>query len=143
MSDDLRPGVLSHGTLEIKNIQESIRFYRDFLLMRVIHHLPKACIIWLQEGWYIVCVENANAREMPVLNHFGINVDSREAVDRWHERAVREREQYGIANITSPKVAHGSYQFYLKDRDNNWWEFQYDDSIFPKIRAVAGGETKA
>ena len=32
---------------------------------------------------YIVCVENPNAREMPMRNHFGIDVESREDVDRW------------------------------------------------------------
>lgn len=138
MTDEASPGVLSHGTLEIRDVQESMRFYRDFLRMKVSQHFPKGCLIWLQDGWYVVCIENPNAREMPLLNHFGIDVMSREAVDRWHERAMREQEQYGISKITTPKELHGAYQFFLKDRDNNWWEIQHDSNAAAHMRAAAG-----
>ncbi|AKT41358.1 VOC family protein [Chondromyces crocatus] len=137
MSASTSPGVLSHGTLEVRNVDESVRFYRDFLGMKVIYDVPKACVIWLHESWYIVCVENPNAREMPMLNHFGIDVESREAVDQWYERAVRERDLHGISTITRPKVLHEAYQFYLRDRDHNWWEFQHDTTTFARMRAMA------
>lgn len=143
MTDETSPHVLSHGTLEIKDVQASMRFYRDFLQMKVSQHVPKGCLIWLQEGWYIVCIENPKAREMPLLNHFGIDVGSQEAVDRWHERAVRKQEQYGISKITTPKVLHGAYQFYLKDPDNNWWEIQHDRFASAHVRAAAGGVKSA
>jgi catechol 2,3-dioxygenase-like lactoylglutathione lyase family enzyme len=121
----LKPGILTHGTLEVRDIQQSMRFYREFLLMDVIQHLPIACRISLGGNWYIVCLEAKQSRDMPLLNHFGIDVDSREAVDRWHERAVAQKEAYGLSEISSPRSSHGAYQFYLRDRDQNWWEFQH------------------
>src|SRR5690242_18822958 len=125
MTHETPPPAISHGTLEIKDVQASMRFYREFLQMNVIQHVPVGCVIWLHEGCYVVCIENPKAREMPLLNHFGIDVGSREAVDRWYERAVKERERYGISKITTPKELHGAYQFFLKDQDNNWWELQH------------------
>jgi catechol 2,3-dioxygenase-like lactoylglutathione lyase family enzyme len=138
MSDETILPTLSHGTLEIRDVQESLRFYRDFLHMKAVQHVPFGCCIWLREGWYIICLENNKAREMPLLNHFGIDVGSREEVDAWYERAVREQEHYGISKITSPRDIHDAYQFYLKDRDNNWWEIQYDAGNMARVRAAAG-----
>ncbi|EYF08124.1 hypothetical protein [Chondromyces apiculatus] len=28
------------------------------------------------------------------------------------------------------------YQFYLRDLDSNWWEFQYDTSTYAQMRAA-------
>lgn len=138
MTVDTTPVTLSHGTLEIRDVQASMRFYRDFLGMKAVSHVPKGCLLWLQASWYIVCVENPKAREMPLLNHFGINVGSREAVDLWHERAVKEQGQYGISKITTPKDLHNAYQFFLKDQDSNWWEIQFDGGAAFQLLKDAG-----
>lgn len=127
----VKPGVLTHGTLEIKDVQKSMPFYRDFLNMEVIQHIPFGCRITLGGEWYIICLETKERHEMPLFNHFGIDVESREEVDRWYERAIAEKDIYGLKKISKPKAQHGSYQFYLNDCDDNWWEIQHyegDDS---------------
>jgi catechol 2,3-dioxygenase-like lactoylglutathione lyase family enzyme len=121
----IRPMILSHGTLEITDVQESMRFYRDFLGMEVIQHVPFGCRIAIGAEWYVVCLEVKHAHDMPLFNHFGFDCASREDVDAWRERAVAEREAYGITEITPAKATHGSYGFFLRDRDRNWWEIQY------------------
>ncbi len=121
----IRPMILTHGTLEITDVQESMRFYRDFLGMEVVQHVPFGCRIALGADWYIVCLEVKHAHNMPLFNHFGFDCASREDVDAWHQRAVAEKDAYGIQEITPPKSTHGSYGFFLQDRDRNWWEIQY------------------
>lgn len=59
-----------------------------------------------------------------VWSHFGFNVGSREEVDLAHEAALHLKDEYELLNIEKPHVLHGAYQFYLQDRDSNWWEIQ-------------------
>ena len=99
----IRPMILTHGTLEITDVQESMRFYRDFLGMEVVQHVPFGCRIALGADWYVVCLEVKHAHNMPLFNHFGFDCANREDVNAWHQRAVAERETYGIQEITSPK----------------------------------------
>jgi catechol 2,3-dioxygenase-like lactoylglutathione lyase family enzyme len=120
-----RPMILTHGTLEIDDVQASMRFYRDFLGMETIQHVPFGCRISLGAEWYVVCLEVKHPHDMPIFNHFGLDCGSREDVDAWHARALAERDEYGLLEVTRPKSLHGAYSFYLKDRDRNWWEIQY------------------
>ena len=120
-----RPIILTHGTLEIQDVQESMRFYRDFLGMDVIQHVPMGCRISLGSEFYIVCLEVKHEHDMPLLNHWGLDTASKEEVDAWYERALAEKEEYGLRAVQKPRSLHGAYSFYLQDRDHNWWEIQY------------------
>lgn len=119
------PLVLTHGTLEIRDVQKSMHFYRDFLGMKTIQHVPRGCRISLGGDLYIVCLEARSDGEMPLLYHWGLDTASREDVDRWHERVLAEQEEYELSDIGQPKSLHGAYGFYFRDRDKNWWEIQY------------------
>jgi len=125
MNIETSPRTLSHGTLEVLDLQESTRFYRDFLGFNVSIQAPTVCTLSLQEGFVIVVLETGKVHEMSLVSHFGIGVASVAEVDRWHERVVSEQERYGISRVTAPRNLHGDYQFYLLDRDGNWWEFHH------------------
>src|SRR5215207_3156772 len=121
----IRPLVLSHGTLEIDDVQQSMRFYRDFLGMETVQHVPFGCRISVGAEWYIVCLEVKHEHSMPRANHFGLDCGRREEVDEWYARAVAEQEEFGIREIQPPRSHHGGYSMFLQDRDRNWWEIQY------------------
>src|SRR5687768_3852636 len=101
--------VLTHGTLEIRDVQESMRFYRDFLGMEVIQHVPFGCRISLGGPWYIVCLEVKREHDMSMQNHFGFDCATKEEVDAWYERALAEQETYGLVEVKKPYWAHGAY----------------------------------
>ena len=47
-------------------------------------------------------------------------------MDRVYGEALRLKEDYGLQVIEKPRMLHGAYQFFLQDRDTNWWEIQYE-----------------
>ena len=120
------PLVLTHGTLEILDVQKSMHFYRDFLGMNTVQHVPRGCRISLGGDLYIICLEaRSSGYEMPQLYHWGLDTASKEDVDRWYQRALAEQDEYELSEIGKPKSLHGAYGFYFRDRDKNWWEIQY------------------
>lgn len=118
---------LSHGTLMCRNLANSRRFYEEFLGLEVVRHARPAMVLRLNSSMYVVCVcigERAPAQH--VLTHWGLNVGSREEVDRVYEAALRLKDEYGIRKINKVMDRHGAYAFYLQDLDGNWWEIQYE-----------------
>ena len=121
-----RPKIFSHGTLECKSLTESRPFYEEFLGLDCVHHSKKAMM--LRKGGYfgLVCLEKGkNVRPVGVGNHWGLDLASREEVDRAHQLAIEHKERYGIQKVMKITDMHGTYGFYFQDRDGNWWEFQY------------------
>lgn len=122
----LRPLKLSHGTLTCRDLDVSRRFYEDFLGLECVRHQRQAMVVTHGREWAIVCVqigEKVEAR--PVLHHFGIDVESDEEVDRAHALATARRDDWELRRIQPVAHQHGTYAFYLQDRDYNWWEVQH------------------
>jgi hypothetical protein len=70
-----------------------------------------------------------------VLNHWGVDVGSKEEVDKAHENALKHKDKYKIRQVLPVVMQHGVYSFYLEDLDHNWWEIQYypgfqDEDLF-------------
>src|SRR5262245_11825070 len=121
------PTHLSHGTLMCRNLATSRRFYEEFLGLEVVRHARPAMMLRLNSNMYVVCVcIGEHVPHQHLLTHWGVNVASREEVDRAHEAAVRLKDEYGIQKIHSARERHGAYGFYMQDLDNNWWEVQYE-----------------
>jgi len=121
-----RPKIFSHGTLECRSLKESRPFYEEFLGLECVHHAKKAML--LRKGGYfgLVCLEKGkNVRPVGVGNHWGLDLASKEEVERARELAVANKEKYGIQKVMKITEMHGTYAFYFQDRDGNWWEFQY------------------
>lgn len=130
----IKPYVLSHGTLECHSLPASRRFYEEFLGLECVRHAKPAMAIRCGLKFHIVCVEvGPNVHPCSVLNHWGIDVQSKEAVDEAHANALKYQQKYQIRQVLKPVSQHGVYSFYLEDLDHNWWEvqhyasFQHDD----------------
>lgn len=124
----VKPFLLSHGTLECRSLEESRRFYEEFLGLECVRHAQQAMHARCGMKFSIVCVEvGDNVRPMGVLNHWGLDVDSREQVEHAYKSAVEMKDKYKIGQITEPSMRHGIYSFYLEDLDGNYWEIEYYD----------------
>lgn len=127
----LRPYCLGHGTLECVDLARSRRFYEEFLGLECRRHAITALALRLGMRFHIVCVEVGDqVHPCNVLNHWGLDVASRAAVDDAHAKALQYREQYGIRQVLDVNTMHGVYSFYLEDLDHNWWEIQYYENGF-------------
>jgi catechol-2,3-dioxygenase len=114
---------LSHGTLEAYDLEKSRKFYTDFLGLEVVRTSPISLIIRLGGTNTIAVVQNPKrGGAMPLLNHNGLDVETREEVDAAHKLVAEQKEQWGIKQVTKPVDQHGTYSFYLLDMDDNWWE---------------------
>ena len=59
---------------------------------------------------------------MPLLNHNGLDVETREDVDEAHRIACDQADKWRLRKISKPVLQHGTYSFYFWDGDDNSWE---------------------
>ncbi|MGQ0652829.1 MAG: VOC family protein [Betaproteobacteria bacterium] len=122
----LKPYMMSHGTLECHSLKESRKFYEEFLGFECARHALPAMVIRCGLKFHIVCVEVGDkVHPVNLLNHWGIDMESKEKVDEAYELALENREKYKIKQILKPVSQHGVYSFYMEDLDHNWWEIQH------------------
>jgi predicted lactoylglutathione lyase len=127
----LKPYCLGHGTLECADLSASRKFYEEFLGLEVVQHAITALSLRLAMRFHIVCVEVGDqVHPCNVLNHWGLDVASREAVNEAHALALAHKDQYGIRQVLDVQDMHGVYSFYMEDLDHNWWEIQYYENGF-------------
>jgi catechol 2,3-dioxygenase-like lactoylglutathione lyase family enzyme len=128
-----RPLMLSHGTITCRDIDVSRPFYEEFLGFDVVQHTERGLL--LRKGGYcsIVCLAvGEHVKPVDRQHHWGLDLGSREEVDRALELAHKYKDKYGIHQISRITSHHGGYSFYFRDLDGNYWEFQY----------VGGGQDK-
>ncbi|HEX4928770.1 MAG TPA: VOC family protein [Burkholderiales bacterium] len=122
----VKPFVLSHGTMECYSLKESRRFYEEFLGLECVRHARPAMVVRCGLKFHIVAVEVGEAvHPLNVLNHWGVDVATREQVDEAYQNALKHQEKYKIRQVLKPVLQHGVYSFYLEDLDHNWWEIQH------------------
>jgi len=114
---------LGHGTLECIDIVKTRRFYEEVLGLEAIQTSPLSLMIRKGTNHTYAVVETGKAdKEMPMLNHNGLDVGSPEEVDAAYELLQHVKEAYGVRKIQKPRRAHGDYAFFFCDLDGNWWE---------------------
>lgn len=117
--------MLSHGTLECRDLTASRRFYEEFLGLETVYHGQRTMMIRKGGYWGVVCVNRGDkVRAMGPLNHWGLDVASRAEVDAARANALKHNDAYGIRAVHQARDQHGVYSFYLQDLDGNWWEIQ-------------------
>src|SRR5262245_20179799 len=95
--------VLSHGTMEVYNLKESRRFYEEFLGLECVRHAKPAIVVRLGLKFHIVAVEVGEAvHPVNVLNHWGMDVGSKEEVDAAYEAALKHKEKYKLRQARQP-----------------------------------------
>lgn len=114
----------SHATLECVDIAKTRRFFEEFLGFETVQMADVS--FWARMGGdqVIVVVQSPNGKksEMPFLNHNGLDVATDDEVRAAHAVIKREKDTWGIKNITPPIVQHGTFCFYFTDMDGNIWE---------------------
>lgn len=141
---------LSHGTLEANDLDKTREFYEKFLGLDVVRTSPISLMIKLGGNNTIAVVKSNKRSVMPLLAHNGLDVGTREEVDRCYEIVEREKDKWGITKVTKPIDQHGTRSFYFLDLDNNWWEILVNPDggyswMFSQGRDIAewgAGETK-
>lgn len=114
---------LSHGTLESADLDRSRKFYEEFLGLEVIRTSPVSLMIRLGGPNTIAVVRSPKKTdEMPLLNHNGLDVETQEEVDAAYRTVMEQKDKWGITQVTKPSLQHGTYSFFFKDMDSNWWE---------------------
>ena len=118
----LQINFLSHGTLEALDLEKSRHFYSQFLGLEVVRTGPRSLMVRLGGTNTIAVVENPKKKPLPLLNHNGLDVETREDVDHCHQVMQEQKDAWGIKSVTRPTEQHGTYSFYFLDLDDNWWE---------------------
>jgi catechol 2,3-dioxygenase-like lactoylglutathione lyase family enzyme len=118
----LKLNFISHGTLEVRDLQASRRFYEEVMGFEVIQRAPVALLLRLGSDHTLVAVENRNAKGMGLFNHNGVDVSTEDDVQAAYDALVSVQDHYGIQRIDKPCWQHGVYSFFFADLDGNWWE---------------------
>jgi len=138
----------SHTTLEVQNLHSSMRFYKDVLGFRTHQVLEKAGHIMDTKGHYAAFIELPKRSPQPFLNFYTRPVPDAAAVDVAHAKIAAVRNDYGIQDITAParedpsKFGVGTYGFYLKDADENWWRIEENNGPFGPMKIPADAEPR-
>lgn len=115
---------ISHGTLEVHDVDKSRKFYEEFFGFETVKTSKMS--IWVRLGgdhvYVAVKAPPGEKTVMPFLNHNGLDVPTDEDVDKAYEIVKRDAEKWGLHEISEPLVQHGSYSFYFRDMDDNYWE---------------------
>lgn len=115
---------ISHGTLEVVDIDRSRQFYEEFLGFDTVR--TSKVSLWVRLGgdhvYVAVKAPPGKKSEMPFLYHNGLDVSSDDEVDEAYQIVRRDAEKWGLHDITKPMVQHGAYSFYFRDMDENYWE---------------------
>jgi catechol 2,3-dioxygenase-like lactoylglutathione lyase family enzyme len=113
--------MISHGTLLSVDLNETRRFLEEVLGFEVVQFNPNSmCVRKGTDHTYVIL--EMGPGHMQLLDHNGLDVPTREAVEEAHRVLTEVKDQYGVRRITPPKQQHGAYSFYFQDRDSNWWE---------------------
>lgn len=115
---------ISHGTLEVRDVDRTREFYEEFFGFETVR--TSKVSLWVRLGgdhvYVAVKAPPGEKAVMPFLYHNGIDVESDAEVDEAYAIVMRDAEKWGLHDITKPMVQHGSYSFYFRDMDENFWE---------------------
>jgi predicted lactoylglutathione lyase len=130
----IKPRELITGTFLTKDLGGAKRFYEDLLGLecavlsdrRMLVRDPQHVTRDQRPKWVLDVYQSEDIQNpQRLLHHWGIDLNSKKAVDRMHKTLLVNKEAYGLRTIYEPKFQHGSYAFYFSDQDSNWWEYQY------------------
>ncbi len=123
---------LRHVALRVRDIQESLRFYRDALQMKI-EWQPDLKNIYLTSGSDNLALHEVaypapelSSPRSTGLDHFGFLVSRPEEVDEW----ARILESRGVKLMQQPKTHRdGARSIYFCDPDGNLIQLLYHPPI--------------
>lgn len=112
---------ISSATLPAVDLEASKAFYEEALGFEVAPMGSDDRLVVRLGTDHVYEVEKVDEPlVMPILRHNGFQ--SRGDLVAEHARLQEEQEKYGVKKMTKPMVQHGTFGFYMQDRDGNWWE---------------------
>lgn len=118
----LKLNFLSHGTVECNDMARARRFYEEVLGLEVVQTSQRSLQLRLNSETTVVCVETKKPVQAGMFSHIGFDVETKEEVDEAYQLVCKHKDAYGIQKVTKPVDQHGTYAFYIKDVDGNYWE---------------------
>ena len=113
---------LSHGTVETGDLAKARRFYEEVLGLEIVQTSSVSLQLRLNSDTTVVCVETNKPVQAGMFSHIGFDVETQAEVDHAYEVVCKHKDAYGIQRVTKPVDQHGTYAFYIKDFDGNYWE---------------------
>ena len=119
---------LSHGHATLRDVEETIRFYRNFLGLDVVKTSPRTLVARLGSNTAIVGVtlgEKGLAKaNRPWLEnaHFGFDLPTADEVKEARELALQHQVNFNILNVGDMFNGDEGLSFMLVDQDGNYWE---------------------
>lgn len=120
---------LSHGHATLKIVDESVRFYRDFLGLDVLKTSKRTLFARLGSNTAIVGAtigEKGLAKaQRSCLQYaqFGFDMPTAEGVNEARELAREHQESFHIQNVGDLMENDDRHSFMLLDQNGNYWEF--------------------
>lgn len=128
---------LSHGTMEMHEMEPTRRFYSEFLGLETVKRGDLAVWVRCGGGWMVASVVTGEkAQPLPIDVRWCLDMATSDEVDQAHEAAHRLQQEYGIREIQEIKEGLLGRSFCLEDLDGNWWEIAHRpghlfDAFFP------------
>ena len=85
---------LSHGTLEARDLDKTRAYYEECLGLETVRTSPISIMIKLGGNNTIAVVQNPKKESMPLLNHNGLDVNSREEVDECYRILMSVKDKW-------------------------------------------------
>lgn len=140
--DSLVPaGPISYVTLECRDMQKTMRFYREFLGIDAQQQGRNYFFSRGNGGVCVIGIQVEQPMPQPVLNHHGITLRGEsQLIDRLRDSVVRNADEFGVMKVLPATSQHGSYSFYMQDLDTNWWEIEILEELDPFEQTIKDGE---
>ena len=129
---------LIEGHYECRRFDETLPVFTDLLGMEVIQRRSDS--EWVMKhpntGWSMVLhAVGANAKDKPLMNHYGWRVNSRDEVDRAQEYLKKVKEEYRLPRVGRPSLLHIAYSFYFGEPGGNSLELGRNPMLQKNSRA--------
>ncbi|WP_069865789.1 VOC family protein [Pseudomonas citronellolis] len=124
------------GTLLARDLAKTRRFYEEILGLECVELGPDRLLARPASPGesaprrfmnFVLDVRQSNdiANPQRVFHHWGLELDSKRAVDQMHRMLTARKEELELKQVQECRFQHSAYSFYFSDCDSNWWEFQY------------------
>jgi catechol-2,3-dioxygenase len=119
------PQALSHGTVEMDDLEATKQFYESVLGLEVVHLWPTSIYLKHRDTpWYIVNLQVPleNRKYIGRNQRFTLAVETSDALGRAHRELTEGAAQWGIKKVDEIEKNGTDSSFMFCDMNSNWWE---------------------
>ena len=120
------PQALTHGTLAVRNVEASHRFYREVLGLEVHNAYGDGRVVYVKHPetkHFIVSARREGELHLnPPTFRYTLSVATPDDLQAAHQWMSEHAEEYSIAEIRDIEPNGRGESFLVRDPDLNWWE---------------------